>query len=297
MGYVVTFGGPEELPRLRDAIEYRFPFTVISDEFIGKPEQQARTSNHRIDVGASGTLAACWGIPRALMPKVLFEYGKRQVEQKLLDGALSPSEEFQLHTANAEVPCPFSPTLIPEPKGHRLVVATPARPLMEDSSFIGLAERIIDGRDNLNALFHDRHKEKLILLREERDLLQLLRAATSKQEFSYSICALANLASSMNLDKLRSITGEQDKAKQSISLLEIYLSTNSLPDRGCIKLFRNLNRLRQGYPVHGDRVDGVLKAYRELGLSYPVEDFAASWRILLEAYCGAVESLLAALKG
>ena len=89
----------------------------------------------------------------------------------------------------------------------------------------------------------------------------------------------------------------KDPDKKSISLLEHYLSQNNLTDNGTITTFRALNRLRQGYPVHGDRTDGVLKAYRTLGVDYPVEDFSESWKILLGQYLDALENLLSDMKG
>jgi len=297
MTQIVSFGEPEELPRLRDAVEFRFPFTVVDESFLGKPEVEARTTKHYVDVGASGTLIACWDVPRALLYKVLFEYGKRHVEQKSIDGALSEKEEIQLHTANAEAPCPFRATLIPEPRGQQLTIEEPRQRLMQDERFTSIAEQIIDSRDNFNALFHEKHNQKLLLLREERDILQLFRAPKGKEEFSYCVCALANLASNMNLDILRSVTGETDNEVKTISLLDKYLTRQSLACHYAIQVLRNINRLRQGYPVHGDRVDGVLKAYKALGAGYPVEDYENAWRTLLGAYLGAVQNLVAVLKG
>jgi hypothetical protein len=42
---------------------------------------------------------------------------------------------------------------------------------MEDEGFIAIGERIIDARDNVNALFYEKHKRKLLVLGEERDIL------------------------------------------------------------------------------------------------------------------------------
>jgi len=66
MSQIVKFGAPEELPRLRDAVEFRFPFTVVDKKYVGKPEEDARTKEHFVDVGASGSLVACWDVPHSL---------------------------------------------------------------------------------------------------------------------------------------------------------------------------------------------------------------------------------------
>ncbi len=168
---------------------------------------------------------------------------------------------------------------------------------MEDTMFLQLASRIIDTRDNINALFHEKHGDKLIAVREERDLLQLFRDATSPEEFFYRVCALANAATGLNVPKLRKLTGITDTQVKSIKLLETYLAQNSMQNRKVVETLQAINNLRQGYPVHGDRSDGVLRAHKYFGLTYPVSDHSHAWRSILLSYLDSLEKLLEKLKG
>lgn len=297
MGKTLTFQAPEQVPRRRDATQYRFPFRLVDSELIGAPEELARSTSHVLTVGVSGTLEACWGVPENLLPRILFEYGKRHLKQKVLDHALSESEELLLHSGNAETRCPFDPDRIADPSGTTLKIEDTVKPLMEDPSLLKLASRIIDARDNINAIFHEKHGEKLIVVREERDLLQFFRDASSAEEFFYRVCALANAATGWNLSKLRDLTKITDSETKLIGLLDAYLTRKGLKDEQVVKTLRALNNLRQGYPVHGDRSEGVLRAHAHLGLPYPVLDYSEAWKRLLVSYLGALERLLARLKG
>lgn len=297
MGKVLTFETPQELPTRRDATEYRFPFRMVDSNFVGAPEEMARSTQHTLIVGVSRTLEACWQLPKHLLPRILFEYGRRHIKQKILDKALSQSEELFLHTGNAETSCPFDPNRIEDPSGATLEIEHTGKPLMEDPTFLQLASRIIDARDNINALFHDKHGDKLIAVREERDLLQLFRDATSPEEFFYRVCALANAATGLNVPKLRDLTGITDTQVKSITLLETYLSQHSMQERKVIETLQAINNLRQGYPVHGDRSDGVLRAHMYFGLTYPVSDHSHAWRSILLSYLDSLERLLEKLKG
>lgn len=297
MGKVLTFETPQELPKRRDATEYSFPFRMVDSNLVGAPEEMARSTQHTLIVGVSGTLEACWQLPKHLLQRVLFEYGRRHIKQKILDEALSQSEELFLHTGNTETRCPFDPNRIQDPSGAALEFEHTGKPLMEDPTFLQLASRIIDARDNINALFHDKHGDKLITVREERDLLQLFRDATSPEEFFYRVCALANAATGLNLPKLRGLTGITDTHVKSIKLLETYLAQHSMQERKVVETLQAINNLRQGYPVHGDRSEGVLRAHKYFGLTYPVLDNSHAWRSILLSYLDSLERLLEELKG
>ena len=296
MKKTILFENPQPLARTRDATEFLFPYSIVDSSLIGAPEEKSRASRFSIKVGVSGTLESCWNLTNAHIVKVLFEYGKRHIVQKLKDGALTGSEELLLHTGNAEVPCPFDVSRIENPAGARIEVDVGGQQLMQDATFLQLASTIIDTRDNINAIFHSIHKEKLILITEERDLLQFFRDASSQEEFFYRLCALANAATGFNIYILRQITNITDARIKSISLLENYLQDLGVPSSPIISTLRSINRMRQGYPVHGDRVQGVLEAHKYFGLQYPVNDFSNAWRILLLNYLNALQSLLRGLK-
>lgn len=296
MGKVITFDSPHEVQSLRDAIEFSYPFLLVDSSLIGKPEELSQSTKHELKVGVSGTLAACWNFPRHLLERVLFEYGTRYLRQKLLDGALSDTEELFLHTGNAETPCPYDPQRIGVVQGARLEIEDAKEKLMENLSFLQLASKIIDTRDNINALFHEKYGEKLIVAREERDLLQFFRDATTVEEFFFRICALANAATGFNINILRKITGINDTQIKSIGLLEAFLSKNNFDNTITPKTLRSVNKLRQGYPVHGDRTEGVMKAHKYFGLTYPINDYSSAWSTVLTSYLDALERFLDNLK-
>ena len=124
-----------------------------------------------------------------------------------------------------------------------------------------------------------------------------MRDATSPEEFFYRVCALANAATGLNVPKLRNLTGITDTQMKSIKLLETYLSQHAMQDRKIIETLQAINNLRQGYPVHGDRSDGVLRAHKYFGLTYPVSDYSHAWRSILLSYLDSLERLLEKLKG
>ncbi len=163
---------------------------------------------------------------------------------------------------------------------------------MEDLSLIQIASTIIDCRDFINAIIKERHTKKLFLYSEERDLFQLLRPASTIEKLSYRISALKSFATNMNEDLLRGLTGILDSKTRSISLLDSYLKQFNNYDEVIINTFRNINRLRQMYPVHGDNVAGVLEAHRYFGINYPVIDPSNAWKQILGFYRDALQRIL-----
>lgn len=280
----------------RDFTEYIFPFRIVDSELIGKTDEMSQSSHHTIKVVVSRTLASCWNFNDGQLHRVLFEYGKRYIIQKLRDGTLRKDEELDLHTANAELPCPFDPSRIENPINAVVELKTTNKKIMEDFSLLQIASAIIDTRDNINAIFNYKHKEKLIILSEERDLLQFFRDAESSEDFFFRLCALANAATKMNIECLRKLTKVQDKQIKSIQLLETYLQNNGILEPRIIETLRNINKIRQAYPVHSDRAKGVLEAHRYFGFEYPVKDCSESWKKLLMSYLQALQQLLEALK-
>ena len=242
----------------RDATELVFPFRLVDSELIGKPEEKSKSTYHQISVVVSGSLVACWNLTDDQRLRVMYEYAKRHVLEKIREGTLSEFEEIDLHTRNVELPCPFDPDRIENPMDAIVSVETAEKKFMEDSSILALASSIIDARDNINAIFNLINKDKLIILVEERDLLQFFRDVQTREEFSYRLCALANAATQMNIQCLRQLTKTEDTQVQSIQLLESYVDKIGIQSKEFVKTLRNINKLRQGYPVHGDRTKGVL---------------------------------------
>lgn len=296
MNKTILFEPTRRVVSGRDITEYIFPFRLVDTELIGSSDEISRSSRHEITVVVSRTLASCWNFTDDQLHRVMFEYGKRHIVQKVRDGTLGESEELDLHTRNVELPCPFDPGRIENPINAEVQIESTDKKLMEDSTFLQIASAIIDARDNINAIFNVGNKDKLIVLTEERDLLQFFRDAESREDFFYRLCALANAATQMNLKCLRALTQTEDTQVKSIQLLEDYLNKSGVLNPQIIDTLRNINKMRQGYPVHGDRAKGVLDAHRYFAIEYPIADYGAAWKKLLNSYLEALQQLLKALK-
>lgn len=296
MNKTAFFGLTQRVMSGRDVKEFVFPFRLVDTGLIGTPDEKNRSSHHKITVVVSRTLASCWRFTDDQRHRVMFEYGKRHIIQKLRDGTLRESEELDLNTSNVDLPCPFDPERIENPNNAVVKIESTDMKIMEDSTLLQIASAIIDTRDNINALFNDKHEEKLIVLIEERDLLQFFRNAESREDFVYRLCALANAATQMNLQCLRRLTQIEDTQIKSIQLLEAYLNKSGIPNQQIIETLRNINKMRQGYPIHGDRAKGVLDAHRYFGVQYPIEDYSVAWNKLLSSYLEALQQLLDAIK-
>jgi len=291
----VTFYRSYPLPVVRHAIEFGFKFNVVDSSLIGAPEEKSETRDYFLKVGISETLAACWQLSDPDLFKVLFEYGKRYVIQKIKDGTLADEEELWLFTTSHPTTCPFDPSRIELKEKVSFEVEIPEKPLMQNQDEIKLASSIIDARDNINALFKQKYGENLLLFEQERNLLEFFRPANSQEEFSYRVTALGNTVGNLNIEILRKITKINDSSVKSISLLDTLLKNLTGKEEDLIKVLRNLNRIRQGYPVHGDQAKGVLEAYSFFKLKYPLENFNEAWKILLTNYLSVLKDLLTIL--
>ena len=100
----------------------------------------------------------------------------------------------------------------------------------------------------------------------------------------------------MNLQCLRRLTQIEDPQVKTVKLLEEYLNKNKILHSQVIETLRNINKLRQSYPVHGDRVEGVLKAHKYFEIEYPITDYSDAWKKVLNSYLNALQQLLKILK-
>ena len=49
-------------------------------------------------------------------------------------------------------------------------------------------------------------------------------------------------------------------------------------------IFKKINDLRKGYPIHGDNIKRVLPAHYFFSLKYPIENYNEAWEIVLSCY-------------
>ncbi|MDI5986265.1 hypothetical protein QLQ85_15840 [Halomonas sp. M4R5S39] len=292
MMFTVRFASPYQIAPFRDAIDIAFPYEIVPSEFVGAPEERSQTKRRHLKIGISRTLASCWGLTDSDLIKVLFEYGKRYLSERIKDRALSDELELWLTTATHPQDSPFDPKRIPEPDGANVEIEEPTETLGDKMADEAIAAEIIEARDNVNALYHQKYGANLVVLRQERDLLQLFRDCTSQEELFYRITSLRNAAVNCNVESLRKVTGVSDSKVQSIGLLERYLQQFPGYTSQPIVTLKALNKIRQGFPVHSDTTVGLIEGLTHFELRYPVNDPCAAWKKLLVAYRDAMKEIL-----
>jgi hypothetical protein len=101
-----------------------FPYSVVRSDLIGAPEETSSTKRFKLKLGISRSLASCWNLQPDKLIKVLFEYGKRYVIQRLKDNTLTSEQELFLTSSSYPTVCPFDPDRIPAPSGATIEVDT-----------------------------------------------------------------------------------------------------------------------------------------------------------------------------
>ena len=277
----------------RDGSLYVSEFTLVDSALVGKPEEKFNTTEHKILVYITGRMEASWmhRQPQIDFMKVCYEFAKRELMQKVKDGTIRKRQELEISSINSTDECPFNSERIKMDIGEFTEFEVGEK-LMEDKSLLQIATSIIDNRDFINALIKEKYDEKLLLLTDERDLLQLFRSAATLEDFVFRISALQKLITNMNEGLLREITSITDIKVKSISLLESFLQSHSQYEELPIKTIRSINRLRQLYPIHGDNVTGVLEAHKDLGIEYPISNHSKAWNKVLILYDDALRRIL-----
>lgn len=294
--YQLRFLDPFEVPTSKDAFEISFSYQIVDGEFYNKPEQDFYTKTNYLKIGITGRMDASWRSKdkNFNLMKVLFEYGKRHIIQKLKDSTLQEKEELIISSNTHPDKCPFDSSKLEFPNDKWIEVKLENKPIMEEKDFSELAAFIIDTRDNINTLFHKLYKAKLFFIDQERDLLQLFRNAKSSEEFIFRVTALRNIITNLNDTKLTELIKNNQTDNKSINLFECYLKEefNDKYEESIIKIFRHINRLRMSYPIHGDQTDGIIEALKYFGLVYPIDDFTKAWKTILKQYKISLKLLL-----
>ncbi len=108
----VKFTDGRWLPTTLDGSEYELKYSVVDTDLVGEPDEFSRTTHGSIVVFISGSRAATWRLDRSSLEKVLFEYAKRYIRDKVVDNTLSEREELQLTTSTTPDECQFDPKRI-----------------------------------------------------------------------------------------------------------------------------------------------------------------------------------------
>ena len=288
----ITFQKPTIAPQLINGILVDFIFSITQD---GTAYKKDRYSEHVFRIGFSTFLLMGWGegiysLEENTIIKMAYPFVESNIIEKINDGTIKDFDE-RIYTREDNLPqYPFDLNKIGTIEGKKIDVEEPQRTIGEIIETNPLADEIIQLRDNINTLFHDKHKENLLFLNEERGILNFFRAVKTEEEFTHRIASLGELIKNMNSKKLKSIVKEHDDKDGSISLLEKFIKQTGKKEFKLIEIFRNINRVRQGFPIHTDKA-GVISSLGYFGLTYPIDDYSYAWKIILMNYRDALQEL------
>lgn len=276
-------------------IIYPYTFSYKYDIEFGRIINEER----EFKLGVSTSLLIQWDIHPFMdinrnLIVLLFPFVLRFIKEKAQDKTLKNYDEIILTTEFGISEYPFDPTTLPIPIEYEFQIDENKDSIVDKINKGRLASDIIQKRDNINAVFYGKYKEKLLLIDQERNLLEFFKSVNSLEEFSFALASFSSLISNLNVKILRSITGINDDKVKSITLFENYL--NSIQKNNISDLFKGINRIRQGYPIHTDKADGFIEAHKKLGLSYPIKNYENTWLDLLQKYLSALEEILIIIK-
>jgi len=118
----LTFIGFEYVPKAGDYTDIRFDFSIVDTAFVGGPEERKNTSQVKVLARISRTLEAIWKLAPPQLEKVLYEFAKRHLQDKVSDGTDSADERIDLNTSTAQQDCPYEPERISITPGSRFEV-------------------------------------------------------------------------------------------------------------------------------------------------------------------------------
>ncbi len=158
------------------------------------------------------------------------------------------------------------------------------------------AEHIVDTRDSLNALLHDKFGQKVFILHEERAIRHLFLDCGDEVEFRYRVIALGALVDALDDAFLRGKSAPADPG--SINALAAFFATVApgLDVSAAIQVLRDIRSVSNMFPRHRDNANRAMEACRRLGIGYPIDDHFHAWNTLLEKYADALSIMLAVVK-
>jgi hypothetical protein len=131
MRKVLTFGEPRDQTTavMAGSLQFAFPFTVVDEDLIGKPEERSVTRQHCVVVRICDVRVITWSLPQPDMVKVLFEIGSRYVAEKVKTNSLPDQTEIVMPMIGLSYPekCPFGPAAIQRPTGAVVIVEVERR--------------------------------------------------------------------------------------------------------------------------------------------------------------------------
>jgi len=103
------------LAKRGEAGSYLFIYTIVGDEFHGKPDESSHTRRHSVIVAISRNTRGEWHLSEDSdlenLEKVLYQYTYDLIQEKVRNDSLKGEEEIKLFN-DAPPKCPYDPEKI-----------------------------------------------------------------------------------------------------------------------------------------------------------------------------------------
>jgi len=301
----IKFGQPRHLPTEMDGIEIAYPYKIIETPKEKYKLENPKSSDYTIKVAISGSLAITWGFEIWKsndyyydLIKLLLPYAIEEIKKKYKEGTLNKFEEIVLLTTNHPENRIYDIQKLPEVNNHveTINIHEDEKKIYEEIEINKLAGEIIQYRDLINAIIYNSNKVKLLELDQERNLFEFFKGAKTNEDFSHRIASLGALVGKLNKKFLKEITEYEGSELGTIGLLKLLVEKYDPSKISITEILRQINRLRQGYPIHSDKATGVIEAHEYFKIDYPITDFEKAWSILLEQYLHSLKELFELIK-
>lgn len=240
-----------------------------------------------------------WGfgeIPNnGLLIKIAFPFAIELISEKVKDGTLKDYEEKIISRGIDTMSYPYDLDKINKVEGYEIDFPQEDFDIGKRIETNKIADSIIELRDNINALIYSKRKDILLKLGQERNILSLFRRIDNSEQFAYAISTLGNLVNDINTDLLKILIKDVESDKKPFQLLEIFLTQIDSEPFNTVDIFRTINRIRQGFPIHTDKTD-IIIALKKFDIDYPIEDYNKAWQIISENYRLALAGILDKIK-
>lgn len=292
----------QRLPSSANYHEAFYCFRITDKEYIGTTYDDQKSRNVSVKVRISTELIADWELNEEDIYKVLFQKAIDFITENIEDDSLKQSNEIVMLTTNSPDVCPYIIEKIPKGRDFQKDIHIEGEPIFNNSHEVEVGSQIVTTRDEINAIFKQKYKTKLLALLNERDLIQLFKPATETDLFRIRLFGLSNLISEIVYQPLLVHIGSsklnEEEKKQSITVFRVFLEHNYPKEKDVdeiVNVFRNIKKLRNGYPAHKDSKE-LLDAHKYFNLEYPIRNSNEAWNSLLSYYSTALDKLLNILK-
>ena len=241
-------------------------FLVASPDRIRRVLEKGYSEEvHDYDCGGAGSPYAEYILGNFYRANLKEEEAKELAVYAILETSkMDPSvgDDIDLLVARRETGCEIVSR--DEAIDIKLRLAPVSKTVVEEQ--IGTVERIVNLRDDINALFEAEFKFKLFYP-SERAVLQLMKPCRSEGEFTNSIAALALLIDQLNVKEMKkAVPGKEG----SINILQQFASERigDFPTE-IIQTFRDVMTMRsKKFPIHATNSRFVDVVVRVVG-TYP----------------------------